>query len=305
MVSSSTGIDGARERGRRGLVVGDLPDQGVAIAPVEGRAEREQLVERRAQRIDVAAVIDDPSPGEDLLGAGVAQRAEHLARDREPGVAGDLGQAEVGDPELPAEVQQQVARLDVAMHDPRLVGVLQRQRRLPAQPGHAVEVPALVRRPLARDRRRGGRRLHPPDSASSGDVRSASLGRPSRSVRCRLSSRRTAQFSDQRGEALPLDELHGVVVDAALAADRVHRHDLLVLHVGRRQCLGLEALEAPRVDGRGERQDLERNPPPQRDLLGLVDDPHPAPAHLAQEAKVAELAEARGGIIRLVGGVVR
>ena len=106
---------------------------------------------------------------------------------------------------------------------------------------------------------------------------------------------KAAQLSDQRGEALPVDELHRVVVDAALAADRVHRHDPLVLHVGRRQGLGLEALEAAGVDGRGERQDLERDPPPQRDLLGLVDDPHPAPAHLAQEAEVAELADARRG----------
>jgi hypothetical protein len=42
------------------------------------------------------------------------------------------------------------------MHDPRLVGVLERQRRLSAQPGHAAEVPEVVRGSLARDRRRGG-----------------------------------------------------------------------------------------------------------------------------------------------------
>ena len=40
-------------------------------------------------------------------------------------------------------------------------------------------------------------------------------------------------------------------------------------------------------------RDLERDPPPERDLLGLVDDPHPPPAHLAQETEVAELADAR------------
>ena len=44
---------------------------------------------------------------------------------------------------------------------------------------------------------------------------------------------KTAELSDQCGQALPLDELHRVVVDAALAADCVHRHDLLVLHVRR------------------------------------------------------------------------
>ena len=106
---------------------------------------------------------------------------------------------------------------------------------------------------------------------------------------------KNTQILDQRGEALPLDELHGVIVDAPLAADRVHRHDLLVLHVGRRECLGLEALEAPGVDGRGEREDLERDPPPQRDLLGLVHDPHPAPAHLAQEAESRLARRCRGG----------
>ena len=275
--------------GGRGLVVGDLPDQGVAIAPVEGGSEREQLVERGAERIDVAAVIDDPAPGEDLLGAGVAQRAEHLARDREPDVPRDLGQAEVGDPELTAEVQQQVPRLDVAMHDPRLVGVLQRQRRLPAQPGHAGR--STGDGPRTARARSSSRRmlLHPSQVTRASDGRLVPIA-PSR-----RSSRSSTQFSDQRGEALPLDELHGVIVDAALAADRVHRHDLLVLHVGRRECLGLEALEAPRIDGRGEREDLQRDSPPQRDLLGLVNDPHPASAHLAQEAKVAQLAEARGG----------
>ncbi len=52
-----------RPRGR-GLFVGDLPDQGVAIAAVEGGPQREQLVERRAERIDVAAVVDDPATRE-------------------------------------------------------------------------------------------------------------------------------------------------------------------------------------------------------------------------------------------------
>ena len=89
-------------------------------------------------------------------------------------------------------------------------------------------------------------------------------------------------------------------MDAALAADRVHRDDPLVLHVRRGQGLGLEPLEAARVDGRGERQDLQRDPPPERDLFGLVDDAHPPTAHLAQQAKVAELADARRGVVRLL-----
>jgi hypothetical protein len=100
---------------------------------------------------------------------------------------------------------------------------------------------------------------------------------------------------------LPVDELHYVVVNPALVADRVDRHDLLVLDLGSRQGLGLEALKATGVNGRGEREDLERDAPAERDLLGLIDDPHSAPAHLAQQAKVAQLADARRGIVVLLG----
>ena len=111
-------------------------------------------------------MIDDPAAGEDLLGARVTERAQELPGDRQPRIADDLGQAEVGDPELRPEVQQQVARLDVPMHNPRLVCMLQRQRRLPAQARHAIEVQATVQRPFARDSRRGERDLAPePDSA--------------------------------------------------------------------------------------------------------------------------------------------
>ena len=92
-------------------------------------------------------------------------------------------------------------------------------------------------------------------------------------------------------------------MDAPLAADRVDRDDPLVLHMGRGEGLGLEPTEAAGVDGRGEREDLQRDPTPQRDLLGLVDDPHPAPPDLAEEPEVAQLAEARGGLLRRPAGL--
>ncbi len=226
-------------------------------------------------------------------------------RDGEPGIARDLGQAEVGDPELPAEVQQQVARLDVPVHDAQTDG------RVPAPappacpgrpPGRNIGGPTTARarcssrqawsRLAARISGWPAGRFAPGRSGVSFILRSGL-------VRIRLVAK-AAELANQRGEALPVDELHRVVVDAALAADRVHRDDPLVLHVRRGQRLGLEALEAARVDGRGERQDLERDPPPQRDLLGLVDDAHPPTAHLAQEAKVAELADAWLGVVRLL-----
>ena len=107
------------------------------------------------------------------------------------------------------------------------------------------------------------------------------------------------ELADQRGEALSVNELHRVVMDPALAANSMHRDDPLMLHMGCRKRLGFESLEAARVDGRGERQDLERDPPPQRDLFGLVDDAHPPAAHLAQKAKVADFADVPMGVVRL------
>ena len=107
---------------------------------------------------------------------------------------------------------------------------------------------------------------------------------------------------NQRGEALTVDELHRVVMNAALAANCVHRNDPLVLHVGRGERLGLEPLELVRVDRRGKRQDLERYPPPERDLFGLVNDTHSPAADLAQQSKVTELADSGMRVVGLILG---
>ena len=47
----------------------------------------------------------------------------------------ELGQAEVGDPDVPQRVQDQVGRLDVAVQHASLVGVSQGIGDLGAQPG--------------------------------------------------------------------------------------------------------------------------------------------------------------------------
>ena len=54
------------------IVLRDLADERVAVAALEGRAQGQQLVECRAQRVDVATVVDDSAAGKDLLGACVA-----------------------------------------------------------------------------------------------------------------------------------------------------------------------------------------------------------------------------------------
>ena len=46
------------------------------------------------------------------------------------------------------------------------------------------------------------------------------------------------QFADHIGERAPLDELHRVVVHAALATDGVDRHDVRMVQVGGRGRFG-------------------------------------------------------------------
>ena len=88
----------------------------------------QHLVEDDAQRVDVGPVIDLQRPLH-LLRGHVVQRAHHLPRPGQREVAGvaaqQLGQAEVGDLHAALAVQQDVLRLDVAVDDALLVGVLQ------------------------------------------------------------------------------------------------------------------------------------------------------------------------------------
>ena len=100
-------------------------------------------------------------------------------------------------------------------------------------------------------------------------------------------------FGDRLGQGLALDELHGVVVDAALAADGINRDDVGVVELGGGQGLGLEPPELGRVHRRRERQHLERHPAVQGTLHRLVDHPHAAAAHLGDQAEVAQVADPR------------
>ena len=99
------------------------------------------------------------------------------------------------------------------------------------------------------------------------------------------------QLLDDLREGLPLDELHRVVVDAALAADRVDVDDAGMLQ--RRGGLGLilEPLEMPRVENRRKGQHLQSHPAAERNLLGLIHHAHAAAPNLAQDAELAQLAQ--------------
>ena len=66
----------------------------------------------------------------------------------------DAGQAEVGDPEFAVVVEQQVGRLDVAVEDAVLVGVVEGLGRLDAEAGDRAVVFAGVERRESLKRRR-------------------------------------------------------------------------------------------------------------------------------------------------------
>src|SRR5262249_6197292 len=111
-------------------------DQGHAARPVvaDGRRAGQELVKQDAQGIDVAARVDAPGTDVRLFGAHVLRRAHDRTDQRFGGLVGQrlldrLGDAEVDDlRERLALVprDQDVGRLDVAVDDALLVGVLDR-----------------------------------------------------------------------------------------------------------------------------------------------------------------------------------
>src|SRR5262245_40613163 len=78
-----------------------------------------------------------------------------------------------------------------------------------------------------------------------------------------------------------------------MLAHTENRNDAGMMQTRRRFRLALEALASSRIEQNLLWQDLERDVPAQRDLFGLVDDPHPAPAHLAKNPKISQLLERR------------
>ncbi len=103
-------------------------------------------------------------------------------------------------------------------------------------------------------------------------------------------------FVQNRGQAFALDELHGVVVDAVLAADGEDGHDVRMVQAGDGLGLAPEALHRLGVGHGPEAQHLQGDLARQGKLLGLVDDTHAAAAHLAHDAKIPQ--PGRRGAVR-------
>jgi hypothetical protein len=89
------------------------------------RSQRQKLVQGHTQRINIRASVDNDSLAQGLFGAHVPQRAHEVAAERQAVVSLDLRQAEVGDPKSALMVEEQVARLDVAVQDATRMGVVE------------------------------------------------------------------------------------------------------------------------------------------------------------------------------------
>ncbi len=128
MASRAGGTATPAGAGQRGGLLDVLVGDGHRRVAGEGRPGGEHLVEHAAQRVQIAAGVHRPALG--LLGREVGGGAHHRAGLGQVGLGapGDgLGDAEVGHLHLTAGRDQDVSRLDVAMHHPVAMGEAQRR----------------------------------------------------------------------------------------------------------------------------------------------------------------------------------
>ena len=136
-------------RRRLGRTCADLvEDLDVSTAGVGGLAGQ-QGVQDCAQAIDVGGRREAPLHARRLLRRHVGRSPHDGARLRQVAVALDApGQAEVGHVRLAVLVDQDVGRLQVAMEDAALMGVVHRLGDGRDQPGRGADVAAEVVAPL-------------------------------------------------------------------------------------------------------------------------------------------------------------
>ena len=109
---------------RHRIILNHLPDRVERRVALEWRPAREQLVQDRAEAIDVRGRADVAAALR-LLGRHITGRAEDGASAGAFPIAVEpLGQAEVGDVRFILAVEQNVRRLQVAMDDPMPVGMM-------------------------------------------------------------------------------------------------------------------------------------------------------------------------------------
>ena len=133
MLASSSRASGGR---RVAVVIGE-------VALRERQGARHQAEERHAEGVEVGAVIDG-FPRR-LLGSHVVRRSADHGRGAAH-LLDRLGQPEIHDLHHALAREEQVRRLDVAVHDPPLVRVLEARGDLDPEPGGVErgEAPALL-----------------------------------------------------------------------------------------------------------------------------------------------------------------
>jgi hypothetical protein len=246
--------------------VQDLVDEAPLVVSVEEGRAGAQLGQGGAQRVDVRAPIDVEQVVLQLLGRHVAQRAEDVhRRPRQRVAARELGQPEVHHHEPRAvRRQQQVLRLEIAVHHP---GLVQRVQPL----GHLSEELGQAQR-LGRRRQAGQVRaldvLH-------GEVQLA-LGLPVREDPDHRGVRDAGERLDLAQEA-PLHDRIGRIA----ARDDLERHHPLQPDLSR-------AVHRPSPAPTELPLEQEALDPPRPGRIGGLRRPGPARQHLEQGARVGQ-----------------
>jgi hypothetical protein len=122
----------AQAAGRDRVLGHHLGHHHQQLGVLEGGAAGDQLVQGRAQRVDVAALVAALAAG--LFGRHVRGRAQHRAgQGQRRAAAGHPGHPEVGDPDMGVPLEEQVLGLDVPVDDAAAVGVVDGVDRLDQQ----------------------------------------------------------------------------------------------------------------------------------------------------------------------------
>ena len=124
----------------------NLVQEGLPVAAVKDRPQRQELVQRRPERIHIRALIDQDPLRAGLFGAHVTQCAEQVSALGNSGPGMKLRQAEIGKPNVAAVIDEQIGWLHVPVDDAHRVGVFQRFRSLNTDSRHGAEKIAGVQR---------------------------------------------------------------------------------------------------------------------------------------------------------------
>jgi hypothetical protein len=117
---------------------------------------------------------------------------------------------------------------------------------------------------------------------------------------CRVTWREAEALSPGSGSWLaeeirergPMDQLHGMVVDTAVTADRKNRNNMRMIEQGRDVGLDLKSCQRPAVENSLISEDFESQATTGGEFLSLVHDAHATPPNLSDQSELAKNARA-------------